>query len=280
MLHVRSYSVRVKRRNLETVSSFRKNLQRRRVGGGGGGTTSSTASPSIGLGSDDGLNLSRASSLRSTRESRHKPATDRIDTSESNPKNYLIDDVDVNSGDGCDHSTITKPFSLDDVNKRDENGDDEQHTNQKQNYAMIKFNENDHSRFKSILYHSDDNNLDRKLKFSSQIHSKQSQQHRQSKRIDDFDWNRKKINQCNLKTDETISCDSDFVGVGITVDHHHDDQNDQDQDHLPPGEKFDLEKKKYQTRRSITSSFKRRFRLRLVPQSDTIHQISSSASIY
>ena len=32
MLHVRSYSVRLKRRNLESVSSFRRNLQRRKLG--------------------------------------------------------------------------------------------------------------------------------------------------------------------------------------------------------------------------------------------------------
>ncbi|KAI2803431.1 hypothetical protein BLOT_007559 [Blomia tropicalis] len=32
MLHVRSYSVRLKRRNMETVSSFRRNQQRRKLG--------------------------------------------------------------------------------------------------------------------------------------------------------------------------------------------------------------------------------------------------------
>ena len=54
MLHVRSYSVRMKKRNMETVSSFRRNLQRRRgandtgsgAGGGGGGTNDSFRSKS------------------------------------------------------------------------------------------------------------------------------------------------------------------------------------------------------------------------------------------
>ncbi|KAH9423179.1 hypothetical protein DERP_003456 [Dermatophagoides pteronyssinus] len=63
MFHVRSYSVRLKKRNMETVSSFRRNLQRRRGGGGGGGANSG------GGGGGDGLNDSFRSKTSSRRRS-------------------------------------------------------------------------------------------------------------------------------------------------------------------------------------------------------------------
>ena len=64
MFHVRSYSVRLKKRNMETVSSFRRNLQRRRGGGGGGGANSGG-----GGGGGDGLNDSFRSKTSSRRRS-------------------------------------------------------------------------------------------------------------------------------------------------------------------------------------------------------------------
>ena len=62
MFHVRSYSVRLKKRNMETVSSFRRNLQRRRGGGGG-------ANSGGGGGGGDGLNDSFRSKTSSRRRS-------------------------------------------------------------------------------------------------------------------------------------------------------------------------------------------------------------------
>ena len=60
MFHVRSYSVRVKRRNKETVSSFRRNQQRRKVGLTLSNTSTVSAETAA---SDTGKKVDRSTSL-------------------------------------------------------------------------------------------------------------------------------------------------------------------------------------------------------------------------
>ncbi len=67
MFPVRSYSVRMKRRNIETVSSFRKNLQRRKLGVSlSNASTASTVGTEVGSNSSGTPQKLRASRTSST----------------------------------------------------------------------------------------------------------------------------------------------------------------------------------------------------------------------
>lgn len=69
MFHVRSYSVRLKKRNIETVSSFRRNLQRRKLG-----SKISNASTTSEISNDSLSNRRRSASIVDTSGVQHQPS--------------------------------------------------------------------------------------------------------------------------------------------------------------------------------------------------------------